>query len=186
MGPRGGGRPEEPCARQRFHCVTKRFPLRRALQTSFGGDFGDAFVAKFRRSGRKLVYSTYLGGSGDQVPGPGFEEFAWGIAVDPAGSTYVTGNTDSSDFPLAAPIQATHGGEFDAFLLKLDRKGRRLLYSTFLGGSDFEVGYGVAVDPRGFASVVGFTRSSDYPVADPLQPVLAGLEDVFVATIYDE
>ena len=74
---------------------------------------------------------------------------AYGIAVDASGNAYVTGYTDSTNFPTNHPLQATHGGSDDAFVAKLNATGTALVYSTYLGGSNgSDIGYGIAVDSR--------------------------------------
>ncbi|MDA2929078.1 SBBP repeat-containing protein [Acidobacteria bacterium AH-259-O06] len=138
------------------------FPTANPLQPIFGGGSDDAFVTKLNASGSALVYSTYLGGSR-------FDE-GRGIAVDAAGSAYVTGETFSSDFPTANALQTVYGGSGDAFVAKLDSTGAALVYSTYLGGSSFERGFAIAVDAAGSAYVTGETRSSDFPTANALQP----------------
>jgi hypothetical protein len=129
---------------------------------------GDAFVTKLNPTGSGIVYSTYLGGSG--------QEDGLGIAVDAAGNAYVTGLTDSSDFPTtAAAVQPTFAGVADAFVTKLDPTGSALVYSTTLGGSGFDRGFGIAVDASGNAYVMGLTNSVDFPTtAGAVQPTLAG------------
>jgi Beta-propeller repeat len=105
-----------------------------------------------------LLYSTYLGGSGDD---DGFD-----IAVDAAGNAYVTGYTLSSGFPTTAGAFDTsyNGGPGgDAFVTKLNANGSALVYSTFLGGSESDEGHGIAVDAAGNAYVTGFTLSTNYP-----------------------
>ena len=95
-----------------------------------------------------LVYSTYLGGSGLEQVG--------GIAMDAAGSAYVTGYTNSTNFPTQSPYQATYqGGTEDVFVTKLNPAGNALVYSTYLGGSGEDEGYGIAVDAAGSAYVTG-------------------------------
>lgn len=124
--------------------------------TSYGGFF-DAFVAKLDASGSTLLYSTFLGGSGSDV--------GWGIAVDGLGNAYVTGSTRSPDFPTTAgAVSRVLSGPSDAFVAKLDATGSVLLYGTFLGGIDFEAGYGVSVGSAGNAYITGDTRSPDFPV----------------------
>ena len=104
-----------------------------------------------------LVYSTYLGGANDDV--------GQGIAVDAAGEAYVTGFTFSSDFPTTpGAYDAIPGGGADVFVTKLDTAGATLVYSTFLGGANDDVGLGIAVDAEGLAYVTGSTSSSDFPV----------------------
>ena len=130
-----------------------------AFQTTYGGGIDDGFVAKLDPTGSALVYSTYLGGSGGDV--------IFGLAVDAAGNAYVTGLTDSTDFPTTmGAFQTTYGGGTfvsDAFVTKLDPTGCALVYSTYLGGSGGEAGFGIAVDSAGNAFVTGETNSSDFP-----------------------
>ena len=113
------------------------------MQNTLSG-ISDAFVTKLSTAGTALVYSTYLGGSG--------RDGGVGIAVDAAGNAYVTGDTESSDFPRAAgsPIQNAHGGGIlDAFVAKLNAAGTALLYSTYLGGNGTDVGIEIALDSEG-------------------------------------
>ena len=123
-----------------------------------------------------LIYSTYLGGSSDDV--------GFGIAVDSVGNTYVTGRTSSADFPTMNPLQPTFaGGPYDVFVTKLNATGSALVYSTYLGGSGDEFGYGIAVDGAGNAYVTGWTTSTDFPTINPFQPTYGGNSDAFVAKI---
>ena len=123
-----------------------------------------------------LVYSTYLGGS--DVDG------GFGIAVDDAGSAYVTGLTSSTDFPTTAgAAQTTYAGG-DAFVTKLDATGSGLVYSTYLGGSDVENGFSIAVDDMGSAYVTGITTSTDFPTtAGVVQTTPAGFLSHFVTKL---
>jgi len=123
-----------------------------------------------------LSYSTYLGGGGDDA--------GFGIAVDGSGNAYLTGYTSSSNFPTANPLQATLGGTLDAFVAKLNPTGSALVYSTYLGGSGEDAGSGLAVDGSGNAYIGGWTSSSDFPTANPLQATFGGgLRDAFVAKL---
>jgi uncharacterized repeat protein (TIGR01451 family) len=150
------------------------FPTANPLQ-AHGGN-GDAFVAKLNPAGSALVYSTYLGGSND--------DYGYGIAVDASGNAYVTGRTQSTNFPTANPVQAAYGGgQFDAFVAKLNAAGSALVYSTYLGGGDLDEGLGIAVDPSGNAYVTGDTWSTNFPTANPLQAANGGIADAFVARI---
>jgi len=136
---------------------------------------GDAFVTKLNPAGSKLVYSTYLGGNGN--------ELGSAIALDFAGNAYVTGKTASTDFPTAKPIQAANAGGFDAFVTALNPTGSRLWFSTYLGGNAEDWGRGIGLDGRGNIYVAGRTRSSDFPLAHPIRNNLGGRGDAFVAKI---
>ncbi|MGD0222420.1 MAG: SBBP repeat-containing protein [Terriglobia bacterium] len=151
------------------------FPTANPLQAgNAGGE--DAFVAKLNAAGSALVYSTYLGGGQADYGG-------YGIAVDSAGNAYLTGFTQSTDFPTANALQALNAGDWDVFVTKLNSAGSALAYSTYLGGSRDEYGYGIAVDRAGNAYVTGRTASTDFPTANPLQAANAGGYDAFVAKI---
>jgi hypothetical protein len=122
----------------------------------------DAFVAKLTPEGTALAYSTCFGGSAD--------EGGSDIAVDSLGAAYVTGTTGSADFPAVNPAQPFTSAP-DAFVAKVAPDGKRLIYSTPLGGSNVDSGYGIAVDMSGGAYVTGQTYSVDFPTVNPLQPV---------------
>ena len=145
------------------------FPVLSASQGVFGG-FLDAFVTKLDATGAR-VYSTFLGGSSS--------DFGRGIAVDGAGSAYVTGWTSSTNFPVLSASQGVVGGNEDVFVTKLDAMGARV-YSTYLGGSSSDFGHGIAVDGVGAAYVTGRTSSSNFPVLSASQGMFAGLIDAFV------
>ncbi|HNG33749.1 MAG TPA: SBBP repeat-containing protein, partial [Blastocatellia bacterium] len=117
----------------------------------------DAFVAKVNPAGSALVYSMAFGGADCDI--------ARGLAVDAAGAAWVTGDTMSADFPVVAPRQARLNGAGDAFVAKLNPAGAALSFSTFLGGSGPESGYGIALDAAGNAIVVGETSSTNFPAA---------------------
>src|SRR5205823_5833910 len=104
-----------------------------------------------------LVYSTFLGG--------GNNDYAGSITIDTAGNAYVAGTTASSNFPTTpGAYEATYnGGVEDAFVTKLDPSGGTLIYSTFLGGSNTDVGQGLAIDSAGSAYVTGYTYSANFP-----------------------
>jgi hypothetical protein len=113
-------------------------------------------VTKINATGSSLVYSTYLGGTG--------ADFGHGIAVDGAGTAYVTGFTTSTDFPTKNPLQPAYGGNGDAFVAKINPTGSTLVYSTYLGGSGGDGASGIAVDSVGNAYVTGSTNSNDFPI----------------------
>jgi hypothetical protein len=139
----------------------------------------DAYVVKLNSSGN-LIYSTYLGGSS-------FDGAYYGdaIAVDSSGYAYVTGFTDSTDFPHTpgAYQPALHVVE-DAFVTKLNTKGTGLVYSTFLGGSDYDDATGIAVDSGGKAYVTGFTYSKDFPYTlGAYQSANKGVANAFITKL---
>jgi hypothetical protein len=153
--------------------LSSDFPIQGAFQSVNQGS-GDAFVAKLSPSGSSLVYSTFLGGSFTGSVGSGADA-ANAIAVDARGSAYVTGTTSSTNFPVRNAFQPMCAGacaeqRTDAFITKLNPSGKRLVYSTYLGGWDFagsfgsEIGNGIAVDGTGAAYVTGFTNSDNFPV----------------------
>lgn len=155
------------------------FPLAQPFQSNLNGT-SDAYVTKFDSSG-SLVYSTYLGGSGD--------EGATSIAVDSSDNVYIAGYTDSNDFPIQNALQPIYGGGTDGFLAKLNSTGTALMYSTFLGGSDIDQVNGITVDQLGNAFVVGATKSTDYPVTEGAFQTICNegkscdLGDAFVSAI---
>jgi len=135
-----------------------------AFQGSNAGG-ADAFVIKLDPTG-SLVYATYLGGSGT--------DRGFGIAVDSSGTAYVTGRTQSANFPTVNPLQRNLGGSEDAFVVKLNAAGSVLLYATYLGGSGQDDGLGIAVDSTGSAYVAGETESRDRPVVNAFQRTFGG------------
>ena len=141
------------------------FPTASAIKSALGLlDTQDAFVFKLNAAGSALAYSTYLGGSGST-------DIGWAIGLDGAGNAYVTGAA-STGFPTT--IGPAYGGNGDAFVTKLTSTGA-LGYSTFIGGSNEETGYGIAVDTAGNAAAVGETSSTDLPTtANALQPGFGG------------
>jgi hypothetical protein len=154
------------------------FPVATPFQTARGGQ--DAFVAKLTGAGA-LVYSTYLGGQ--------YGDKAAAIAVDASGAAYVTGATESPNFPVVSAFQSSIAGGQDAFVTKLAPGGSTAMFSTFLGGSRGgpglpESGNGIAVDAAGNAYVAGVTSSTDFRVSAPMQPYHGGgAVDAFVAKV---
>lgn len=168
-----------------------------AFQPVFGGTTpicdeyvcGDTFVTKLNSTGSALIYSSYLGGSGN--------EHAEAIAVDAQGSAYVTGDTGSSNFPTtpgafqtqfkgADVCQSRSGATIpchNAFLSKVNASGTQLVYSTYLGGTGSDGGSALVVDGLGRATSAGGTCSADFPVtANAFQPANHGSCDVYLST----
>lgn len=166
------------------------FPISHPFQVDKGNG-SDAFVTKLNSSGTVLVFSTYLGGDGDDI--------GYGIAVDNSGNTYVTGSTASSNFPTISPtilpVQSTNGGPSgttDAFVSKFNVTGSALIFSTYLGGTVDDVGRRIRIDSRNAIYVAGTTnlvnnvtaQNNGFPVApqtNTLQPGHSGQQDGFLA-----
>ncbi|MEW5977315.1 MAG: SBBP repeat-containing protein [Acidobacteriota bacterium] len=127
------------------------------------GPCEQAFVAKLSATGDAILYSTFLGGTVSVPDFPGGDR-AYGLAVDAMGAAYVGGSTQSADFPMVNAIQAQNRGGEDGFAVKLDSTGSALLYSTYLGGSDFDGVLGVAASDDGAAVLTGY-RSTDFPLS---------------------
>jgi hypothetical protein len=124
-----------------------------------------------------LVYSTYLGGSGDDNPA--------GIAVDGNGNAYVAGYTDSTDFPLATPVPNSQPAPSlpHVFVAKLDPTGSNAIYTDIIGGSGEDYGYAVAVNSAGEVYVTGSTASSDFPTVNAYQASYPGAFNAFLTRI---
>lgn len=155
------------------------FPTLAPKQVSNGGN-GDAFVAKVNPSGSALVYSTYLGGAG--------QDLGYGIDVDAAGAAYVCGVTASANFPAVNPAQTYNGSgggsATDGFVTKVAAAGNAWAYSTFVGGSGSDSANGIAVDSAGNAYVAGQTTSTTlFPVVNAIQSTLAGNSDAFLTKL---
>ena len=132
----------------------------------------DVYVAKLSPAG-KLLYITYLGGSGD--------DRGYGIAVDSSGAAVVAGWTYSTNFPVVNGAQPRLGGGRDGFVAKLNAAGNALVFSTYLGGSGADSGNAVALDPQGNIYVAGETDSTNFPVLNGFQTQIGGRQDVFLA-----
>ena len=155
------------------------FPVQNAFQANKKGAF-DSFVSKLNSTGNALVFSTYLGGTGDDNLGGEPD-----IAVDAAGNIYVTGATRSADFPTMNPVQSVHGGMDDVFVTKFNPQGG-LIYSTYLGGEQADHGRGIAADANGNAYVTGETKSSNFPTMAPFQQSFGGgaaVGDAFLSKV---
>jgi hypothetical protein len=149
-------------------------PTPGAFQTVPGSNSSN-FLVKFDASG-KIVFATYLSGSNF--------DFALGLALDPSGNLWETGYTESNDFPLQNPIQNTYqGGTSDAFVAELKADGSRLLFGTYLGGSNNDIGYGIAIDSVGNAYIAGSTQSANFPLMNPLESTLMATSAAFVTKV---
>jgi hypothetical protein len=157
-----------------------------AVQSAYGGN-GDAFLAELNPGGSALIYSSYLGGSN--------QDFGSGVTVDSAGNAYVAGGTCSSDFPVTpGAFQTTYSSDIncletgfpgDAFITEIKPSASPLVYSTYLGGSSYNMASGIALDSSGNAYVTGLTGSSNFPITpDAVQTTYGGsVYNAFVAKI---
>jgi hypothetical protein len=149
------------------------FPVTASLQTHSGGG-RDAFVAKIDAGGN-LVYSTFLGGNG--------QDSGTGIAVDASGNAYISGSTNSTNFPVYRAVQSSNGGQQDAFVAGVNSIGTALVFSTYLGGAVDESANAIAVDSAGNLYIAGDSNSSNFPTLNALQPARGGNQDAFVAKL---
>ncbi len=152
------------------------FPLKDPLQNRLGGG-RDVFVAKLNTTGTALVYATYLGGEG--------ADEAAALAVDNQGAAYLTGSTESANFPGAGSRART---DSDAFVVKLNPAGSGLVYARYLGGSSLDFGRDLSVDATGLVYLLGETASTDFPISpNALKSVLPAanlpLKDAFVTKL---
>jgi uncharacterized repeat protein (TIGR01451 family) len=154
------------------------FPVVNAFRATPAGGV-EAFVIKLNKTATSPpLYSTYIGGTGDDAGNA--------IAADAAGNAYITGSTTSSDYPVfgaagTSILQSTNAGGSDAFITKF-AAGGTLVYSTYLGGSGFESGNAIAVDPVQFAYVAGTTQSANFHTVNaPFAAFGGGASDAFLA-----
>ncbi len=151
---------------------SSNFPTNNAYQIDQGGV--DAFVTKLMAGGNSLGYSTYLGGSGD--------DHGIRIAVDELGCAYVSGNTESSNFPIYNEFQNDMYLE-DVFVTKFSSTGNNVMYSTYLGGSDRDEVHDIALDAAGNVYLTGYTLSDDFPLLNPIQSSQLGWSDAFITKL---
>ncbi len=173
------------------------FPTVNAIQATQGGQgcssvpCNDLFIAKLSASGNALAFSTYLGGSRDESSGLvdfGTRLNTMGVDVDSAGMIYVSGASDSPDFPVVNGAQTARAGLADIVLVKLPPNGSQILYSTYLGGGGADYSGDVVADDAGRAWIVGGTLSSDFPtrnafdgsIGPPADAVLAHIDTTVV------
>jgi hypothetical protein len=147
-----------------------------AAQTLYGGGFSDAFVVKLNPLGSAAVYSTLLGGSGNDE--------AEAIVVDAAGNACIAGYTDSTNLPVYDAPQPSTGGEGDALVACLNASGTAWTMVSYLGGSNVDQAFAMAIDASGNLYVAGDTYSPDFPItAGVFQPGNAGGYDAFLAKL---
>lgn len=156
--------------------LSQDFPTEAPFHGPYKNTNAKVFITKLNPAGDALVYSTYLGGSGN--------DYGYGIAVDATGSAYVAGYTNSTNFPRREAYQTARAGDYDAFVTKLGPSGNVLVYSTYLGGTAKDGASGIAVDGSGSAYIAGTTASLNFPLAKAFQLVFGGgASDAFVAKL---
>ena len=150
--------------------------------TNFAGGTNDAFLVKFAPDGQSLAYAFTFGGNKDDQ--------AWDVAVDPMGNAFVTGQTASKNFPVAGTFTSTNAyqtnlaGKIDAFVAAFDSTGATNFFSIFLGGTSYDFGQGIALDPSGNAYIVGRTQSSKFPTTNAVPgSAFGGNRDAFVTKL---
>lgn len=155
------------------------FPTVNAAQPTKRGGITESYVSKLNAAGTAFLYSTYLGGSGNEHAGNPDGR----IAIDSQGNAYVTGITTSTNFPTVNGLRKSYGGGAnDAFVTKYNSQGQ-YVYSTYLGGSATDEAYDIAADDAGNAYVVGFTSSANFPVVNALFATKSGGNDVFITKL---
>ncbi len=153
------------------------FPTYNALNHEIEGN-NDVFIIKLNPDGTQILYSTYLGGRND--------DSCYGLTVDESGNAFVTGSTESMDFPSINAVYPNKTGDSDAFILKLNSVGDQIIFSTYLGGGAWDCGYGIAVDRYGNAYVTGATTSFynagiyNFPEINPIYTGLSGSVFTFI------
>lgn len=150
------------------------YPTQNPYDNSANG-LQDALVTRLSATGNSLVYSSYIGGAGD--------DRAYGVAIDATGRVYIAGETSSSDFPVPNGFDNTANGSFDGFAARLSSSGASLEYGTYLGGSNDDGAFGVAVDNASVAYLAGYTASSGFPTVSPYDGTHNFGYDVFVSKI---
>ncbi len=149
-----------------------------AFQGTQKGLYFNGFITRFAPNGRSLDFSTYFGGS--------LSDGIQGLALDSKDNIYVTGFSKSKDFPLKNAFDGTHKGATDAFISAMAADGQSLIYSSWIGGSNRDCGWGIAVDSNFNAYLGGYTLSSDFPLKNPIQSTFGGgliYGDAFMAKI---
>ena len=151
--------------------TSSNFPTTSSVfQPTYAGN-QDAFLTEMKPDGSALIFSTYIGGTGT--------DFGTSMAFDASGDIYVTGSTNSTDFPTKNPLQLGNAGLYDAYVTEVNSTGG-LVYSTYLGGHLSDYGTGIAVNSAGDVYVSGYTYSNDFPTQSAMQSTFGGGSDVFL------
>lgn len=149
------------------------FPLKNPISSYHGG--GDVFITKMTANGNALIYSTYLGGN--------TYDSGVSLVLDTQGAVYVAGKTRSYNFPLQNPIQSQYMGGDDALVLKIDASGKQLMFSTYLGGSNYDSAYSICLGQDGSIYISGSTESANFPTKLGIQNSFGGVRDAFFSKL---
>ncbi|MHA2262572.1 MAG: DUF7948 domain-containing protein [Candidatus Thorarchaeota archaeon] len=157
------------------YCGGGGFTTVGALNYSYNGGTSDIVLCKIDSTCSRLIYSTYLGGVE--------QDWATAMKIDASGNWYLTGETDSPDFPYMSGFDSSLNGSKDSFVLKLDAEGANILYSTYVGGSGEDRARTIAIDTDGNAFIAGETDSTDFPLRNPVDSTFNGSRDGFIFKI---
>jgi hypothetical protein len=152
------------------------FPLFEAYDSTYNGQ-NDIFISKVTPAGGSLLYSTFFGGSSDDM--------AWSISLDESGNPHFTGYTSSSNFPVEDAFDDTYNGGGDAFVSVFSEAGEELIYSTYLGGGDLDQGHDLFLNVNGKSVITGKTLSSDFPALNGFDQSFNGDSDCFIVSFED-
>lgn len=143
-----------------------------SLNDTYNGGESDCFISKLSSDGSTLVYSSYFGGSeGD---------YSYSLALDNDQNVFITGYTDSDDFPTTIDAWDRTVDYIDCFVVKLASNGSTLIYSTVVGGTQIDIGQSIDVDDTGNAYISGYTSSDNFPTVNAVNSTRNGLNDLFV------
>lgn len=156
------------------YTASSDFPVKNAPFPALSGKI-DAFVTQLDASGRTLFFSSFLGGNSCDIGNA--------ISADAEGGVYITGHTDSENFPVFNALDGTLSGKVDASIAKINSLDERLVYSTFLGGSSEDSACDIAVDSNGAVYLTGYTYSKDFPVNKFHDESLSRIRDAFLTKI---
>lgn len=155
--------------------ASHQFPVKNAFQDKFMGGWADTFFLKLSPSGKSLVFSSYLGGTGD--------DYGIGIAVDAEGFVYVGGETTSRNFPVKNAFQSSLAGSMDVFLAKFSPSGKDMIFATYVGSSHYDEFGGLAVDALGNVFFVGSAGGAGFPLKKSFQKRYGGEMDAFISKL---
>jgi len=150
-------------------------PIANAIQPAIAGGATDTFVARLDPAGSSLVFSTYLGGSGE-------DGYGVAIGLDASANVYVAGTTSSTDFPQVNPLLSPFASPGGNFVAEMTSDGRSLVYSTYFADSGTEI-FALSVTATGTVYLTGGTTTTGYPTVNPYQPGYGGAGDAFIAKL---